>query len=199
MAFGIVVSRRKGLTLAVSQLLETLVWSGFYSSAEVAEMLLEDDPEDPELVLQALNAAFRRKREAEKHWPEVTDCDRLDLVFEQLHGRGIIALHNVGFTQAQGLEDVQVEFLRRGGSRGGLLGYCFYHGEDLERAVRGEGLYLFYGSLDEEDQATLALGRKLQGQLRAAGLVVEWPQNREKRIHIALQWQRRRPPYAGGR
>ena len=44
---------------------------------------------------------------AQKSWPQVTDCDRLDRAFAALEQQGVIALHRAGCTQSDGLEEVE--------------------------------------------------------------------------------------------
>ena len=48
---------------------------------------------------------------------------------------------------SDGLSDIS-EYLAENG-RDGILGYCFYHGQDLERAIAGGGLMLAFGDLED--------------------------------------------------
>jgi hypothetical protein len=69
------------------------VWSGHYDGEAVFDIVEEDifgsDGEDEAWLQRAVAREFRKKREAERGWPTVTTCDRLDRVFESLRGRGI--------------------------------------------------------------------------------------------------------------
>jgi hypothetical protein len=86
------------------------VWSGHYDLDEVFDIVDEDvfesDGEDDTWLQGAIRREFHKKRKAERGWPEVTNCDRLDRVFEALRGRGILARHRCGFTQQDGLKDM---------------------------------------------------------------------------------------------
>lgn len=78
------------------------VWSGFYDPDEVDSMIddiLEDDGD--EAMLRAVVAPeFDKKTAEEASWPDTTDCDRLDQAFAELNSRGIISLHNAGYTMS---------------------------------------------------------------------------------------------------
>ena len=173
--------------------IRTWVWSGFYSPEEVDEFI--DDILEPDADEAMLRAAvlpeFEKKAAAEASWPARTDCDRLDDAFAELNAAGIIALHNAGYTMSDGHEDVGEELHRRG--RNGIRGYCFYHGQDLERAVAGEGLTLAFGDLDAEDDQKVVIGREVKQALERAGLSVKWNGDPGTRIEVCkLDWKRRR-------
>ena len=168
------------------------VWSGFYGPDDVQQMIddiLEDDA-DEEMLRSAVAPEFDRKAVEELTWPEVTDCDRLDRAFDSLNQNGIIALHNAGYTMSDGHSDVGDELHQRG--RSAVRGYCFYHGQDLERAVGGRGLSVAFGDLDAEPAPKVEIGKLVKQALEAEGLVVQWNDDPEKRIDVKLDWKRRR-------
>jgi hypothetical protein len=171
------------------------VWSGFYTQEEVAEMLtdwIEDDEGDPDEAALgvALQKEFADKKAAEATWPRVTDCDRLDRAFADLRAKGIIALQNAGYTMSDGLYDVGEALAQVG--RKGIRGYCFYHGQDLERALDRMGLMLAFGSLDDEPTRKIEVGQTVQAALQEVGLVVEWKGDPESRLQLPLlDWKRR--------
>ena len=180
----------------------TWVWSGFYTPDEVSAMIddllvdarIQDMPVDEadELMLRATAATeFDAKAAAESTWPGTTDCDRLDQAFEALNSRGVIALHNAGYTMGDGVADVSEVLHRRG--RDGIVGYCFYHGQDVERAVAGEGLMVAFGDLDDDPAQRAAVGRLVRDVMQDAGFGVEWDGDPETRLSIAnIDWKRRR-------
>lgn len=119
--------------------IKTWVWSGFHTPAEVDEMI--DDiiePDADEVFLRAaVGPEFARKKAAEVSWPDTTDCDRLDQAFAALSEDGVISLHNAGLTMSDGLDDV-AEAIGIS-EQATVKGYCFYHGQDVERAVKNYG------------------------------------------------------------
>ena len=174
----------------------SMVWSGFYTADDVDVMiddLLEEDA-DEELLRAAVEPEFARKAEAEKTWPAVTDCDRLDQAFAALDARGIIALHNAGLTMSDGLTEVFEVQERRGRDRG--KGYCFYHGQDLDRAVAGAGLLIAFGAVDDNEVDNTEIGRTVRDVLRSFGLTVEWNGTPTSRLNLfPLDWKRRGPAF----
>jgi hypothetical protein len=171
------------------------VWSGFHSLSDVLEMLEdwdEDDEDDfnKQMLDEYAKSEFQAKREAEATWPAVTDCNRLDAAFDALNGIGIIALHNAGYTISDGISDVS-EVLAES-DRDKVKGYCFYHEQDLERAVDGHGLWLAYGDIADTAAGKRAIGELVKAELERRGFVVEWDGDEEKRIDLPrIVWQRR--------
>jgi hypothetical protein len=169
------------------------VWSGFYSPDEVDAMIddiLEDDA-DEAMLRAAVPPEFDKKAAAEASWPNTTDCDRLDQAFEELNARGVIALHNAGYTISDGIGDVSEVLHERG--RKGIKGYCFYHGQDAQRAVAGGGLMIAFGDLDDDKTKKTQVGRLVKDVLHGAGLAVEWNGEPETRLNLpGLDLKRRR-------
>lgn len=176
------------------------VWSGFYSAAGIREMLDDaiaddygDDEDRDEAGLRAaVDAELERKRQREAAWPATTDCDRLDQVFRALHEQGICALHNAGYTSSDGHGEVD-DFVDQAPS-GRYHGFCFYHGQDVERAVDGGGLLLAFGDLQGDDEASAAVGRTVAAALRKADFSIEWNGSVKTRIDLpSIDWRRRSP------
>ncbi|MFT4240797.1 MAG: hypothetical protein QM569_00825 [Acidovorax sp.] len=173
------------------------VRGGFEDRDSIVEILLQDlyDPGelDEALVTRAIDEALRKHEEHKRHWPAVTDCDRLESVFNDLNRQGIIALHNAGYTQSDGYDDVS-QALAEHPAPDTVAGYCFYHGQDLERVLQGGGLLLSFGPLDPRAKATEGprIGAKIADALRQAGFAVEWDGTFSKRIFLPdFDWKKR--------
>lgn len=168
------------------------VWSGFYNETEIHELideLLEGDA-DEDLLRAAVAPELDRKAEAEKSWPAVTECDRLDQVFEALDAQGILCLQNAGYTRSDGHEDAQERLSQVPAGR--YWGYLFYHGQDLEGAVDGEGLWLAFDHVNGEPPEILKVGLAVNEALLKAGFSTQWNETHDRRIHvIPLDWKRR--------
>ena len=174
------------------------VWSGFYDAEAAAERLdglFEDDPDlsvDNDEMHDTLIAEFAKKSAAEATWPMETDCDRLDRVFDALNAGGICALQNAGYTQQDGLSDV-AETLEYEG-RDKFRGYCFYHGQDLERVIDGHGLLLAFGGLEEDETKSVAIANAIIEALKHERFITEWDGTANMRIDITnIDWKRRTP------
>lgn len=170
------------------------VWSGFYSEDEVQEriddILEEEDEADEDLVRGSVAREFAAKAAAEATWPDQTDCDRLDGAFTTLNNAGIIALANAGYTMSDGIGDVGEELHKRGHAN--VQGYCFYHEQDVERAIDGDGLTLAFGDLDDDKAQKVAVGKLVSQILTNAGFKVDWNGDSETRLRIPhFDWKRR--------
>jgi hypothetical protein len=173
------------------------VRSGFYKPREVLDIVEEDilgpGTVDTTWLRQLVKNEFRNKREAEATWPEVTDCDRLDQAFESLSEHGIIALQNAGYTQSDGMSDVTeqcYEDPETGECQ--FIGYCFYHGQDLEGVMESGNLYLTFGDINGDDNKGVEIGQQIRQLLAASGFVVEWDGSIKTRLLVkGLMWQRR--------
>jgi hypothetical protein len=168
------------------------VWGGFAAPEDVARMV-EDIIEEgvtADWARAVADEEFESKRTAEASWPAQTDCDKLDQVFARLDAAGICALQNAGYTQSDGRSDVEQALDERG--RGKYLGYCFFHGQDLERAVDGNGLMLAFGDLRDDKKKSALVAERICDELKAAGFAVTWSGDVGRRIEIAqIDWKRR--------
>ena len=168
------------------------VWSGYYQPDHLREMLYDilEEEADENAMHQAIDAEFTRKAEEEKSWPSVTDCDRLDSVFVKLDKGGICACQNAGYTMSDGYSDVAEALAYRG--KENYDGYCFFHGQDIERAIEGHGLSIAFGDLNDVLEKTLSIGRSVKLALEEAGFEVEWNGTADSRLNIPkINWQRR--------
>lgn len=179
-----------------ADVIRQFVWSGFYNFDQIYEMVTEEvfDPDevDEAWAEAQIKDELARKTNDELSWPSVTDCDRLDQAFLEMNKRGMVALHNAGNTQSDGLSDVTEIYHERGGASSSLDGYCFYHWQDVERAVDGGGVILAFGAINGPDEKGVEIGQRIVAILNTHGLESEWPGTLAKRIEIPkIKWLRR--------
>lgn len=172
--------------------IRTAVWSGFYDVDDVEEIvddILEDDA-DEEMLRATITLEFEKKAQAELTWPAVTDCDRLNDAFAAAERADFVALQNAGYTMSDALSDVDEAAAERTPRP---RFYCFFHGQDLERAVNGEGLMIAFGSFSDTLGDKKKAGQRISAHLQDAGLTVSWSGDAEERLHLPkLDWKRRR-------
>lgn len=179
--------------------LNVFVWSGFYQRDEILAHLREDAQGEgeefpPGELERIVDNELAIKREAEKGWPDRTDCDKLDDVFAQLRAVNLIALQNAGYTQSEGFQQCCDEYERLGGKASSVRGFCFYTFQDLERGVCGFDMDFGFGSNDGELETSLEVGRAIVSALTGQGFEVRWDQAVEQRPRItSLDWKRRGP------
>ncbi len=188
------------MTPEIQAEIATFVRTGFYSEEELLEAfcteLYEPDELDPDDVIRAIADETEKILVEQESWDEVTDCDRLDEAFLAIMGRGILAQQNAGFTQDEGYDDF-VEALDCAPEPMDVLGYCFYHTQDLLRAVTDGELHIAFGPADPKKEATVGteVGEIIREELENVGLVVDWDGSFTSRLRLpGLKWQRRIEP-----
>ena len=180
------------------ELIRTRAWGGFDTPAEVAgrvsEWLADDEIDVGDADVPGwIDEAFADHREAQADWPAETDCDRLDATFATLQRQGVLCLQDAGYTQEDGQSEVAEAYVAAGGESSGIVGFCFYHGQDLERVVDGDDLFLAFGDVDGDETAGVAVGRRVRDALEADGFTVVWDNTLGERLAVTdLVWRRRR-------
>ena len=176
----------------VYEAIKNWVWSGFYNEADIQEMMddILDGDCDEKMLLSLVSKEFELKKSEEANWPGETDYDRLAKAFDKLHEEGVCALHNAGYTMSGGLEAVTEAVAQASARR--YRSYCFYHSQDMERAIKGNGLYLAFGSLDGDETLSVEVGKAIVSALQANELEVEWNGGTKDRIFLPkITWQKR--------
>jgi len=117
------------------------VWTGEYDANAIPLLITDSlgvgDKVDDDWLRDVFAAEVAAKRAAEQTWPAVTDWDRLDRAFRALERQGVIALHMAGFTQSDGLEEVEDDYEEAGGKKSNYTGHCFYTEQDQKSALDG--------------------------------------------------------------
>jgi hypothetical protein len=168
------------------------VWGGFDTPDEIQEMISDilEDGADEEMLRKSVDMEFEKKSEAEKIWPKKTDFDRLDSAFKALKNKGVLCLHNAGYTMSDGHYDSNEALDNY--PKGHFFGYCFYHGQDLERAVFGGGLMLAYDHIEGDVPDKIKVAEALKSELVNVGFTVEWDGTTDQRIYIPkFDWKHR--------
>jgi len=169
--------------------------------------LIEYDPETEKLfasdragavaeITAVVSAEDSRYFSEVGSWPPETDCDRLAAVFTSLDSGGIVARENIGYTRSD-LQDEMSELVANLLKAGrGVRGWVGFHGQDVERAIDGGGLYLgFAPARDSSEAAWLDVGNAIVDAFKSAGFKVAWNGTSSERPHLApVDWKRRRQP-----
>ena len=185
------------LSTEVVSEIDLFVRGGFEDRDRIIEIVTEEmyepgelNAEEVEAAVDAATAAHERQKAS---WPPVTDCDKLDSVFASLSSKGVIALQYAGYTQSDGYEDI-AEAYHVHPNRDSIIGYCFYHGQDLARAVDGGGLYLAFGPMDPKKESTEGprIGALVAEELKQVGFNVRWNGTFDQRIFVPeVEWKRK--------
>lgn len=134
---------------------------------------------------------LEERRRLEATWESPTDCERLDQAFATLERQGIVAGQNLlcCMTCARAEIAVLMGEKKKRGQR--LRGCVFYHEQDTARVPNGQ-LLLAFGSTENDNAHTVAVGRNIVEALSQAGLQSEWKDDPNARILVRLQWRKRR-------
>lgn len=157
---------------------------GFILPTKVDRMIADIlEPDADETMLRgAVAPEFARKAEAEKGWPSETDCDRLDTAFVRLDLRGVLCLHNAGYTMSDEHDDAREALSEQPTHK--YFGYAFYHGQDVERAIDGSGLMIAFDHVDGDVADKARVGVVLKEELENAGFAAAWDDTTQTRINI---------------
>jgi hypothetical protein len=192
----VVMGRKLKLSSEVRREIDCLVRGGFEKRNRIIEILCElfqPNALDEVEITVAVDAALAFLEKDKATWSTTTDCEKLDQVFAALNAHGIIALQNAGYTQSDGYEDIREINLRRS-DRDKIVGYCFYHGQDLSRAVNGQGLPLAFGPMDSQLEQAKGphVGAVIVEELERVGFSVQWNGTFAQRIYLpTFDWKRR--------
>ncbi|MGH8061206.1 MAG: DUF6891 domain-containing protein [Pseudoxanthomonas sp.] len=181
------------------------VAAGFASQEEIIRSAVQihggeaTQKELRELAEELAGSFFHQHLQAQRGWPLVTDCDRLDLAFAQLAEKGIVIGHDL---KDDGAEQFMDEMDEAADGLHPARGYVFYQRRGTEAAIDGHGLYLDYGAAGDDDdddedgneneRAALRIGHEVAEALRRQGLKVDWDGTLSRRIRVRLDWKRRR-------
>ena len=180
------------------------VVAGFDPAEQIVEdsvELFEDETGDTALLRSAAAGLVREELAAhfaaQRDWPKVTDCDRLDAAFADLDEAGVVSRGNFSCCGTCGVGEIVEEALEVSATGRSVRGYAFYHVQDTEAAVDGYGVWLSYGALVDGDPPQgegphLQIAAEVTEQLRARGLHPEWSGSLSDRIRVPLDWKRHR-------
>lgn len=178
--------------------IERDVDAGFYDEDEILRSAAAGFEQDLDATLLRTNAqqylreALARHQDAQREWPEHTDCDRLDAAFDALEADGVIARQHFSCCGTCGSSEIWDEIAAVEETGMPARGYAFYHMQDTEAATEGSGLYLNYGACEEGEAAALAIAREIVARIEEQGLKTHWDGTWETRIGVDLDWKRRR-------
>jgi hypothetical protein len=178
---------------------------GYETDAAIVESVIECLVESrgrggdvPGRVRRLAAEVFDARSAVERTWPVPTACDRLDRAFASLERAGIVARQHFSCCGTCGAAEISDE-IEAARARRPVRGYTFFHVQDTESAVAGDGLHLAYGAasadgITEEqwNRAAIAVGHEVVAALRAEGLDASWSGDLDERIHVPLEWRRRR-------
>jgi hypothetical protein len=153
---------------------------------------VEDDIDDVWLK-QTIHQKYKQHQKEALQWAKPTGFDKLAKVFDQLIAQKIVCLHNAGYTKQDGEGDCMetIERLNELGVK--AIGFCYYHSQDLARAVdpNARNLYLGFDSVTQNDVEALQVAQMIVVGLKENGFQINWPGTVTQRIEIVnIDWKK---------
>jgi len=183
----------------IKEAIKTTVYSGFFSDSELygeCEQIIEDmcldydEPMPSKELVRKLTDNIISERNSLHHGDNFI---QLAKAFDELTAEGVIALHNAGYTMDEGFDSVDVVFSFMKENEIPRNGWCFYHTQDMERAIDPEisNLCIAFGSTYEDSEKTVFLGERISDCLNSHGFKVKWNKTSDTRIIIEdFRWDK---------
>lgn len=179
-----------------------LIKEGMTPYEELAETVLDylADEYDEVVLTECVNRLapllYDCRLEEQTMWPLETDCDRLARAFARLEKKGVVARQDFTCCQTCGHSEIWDE-IREAAREREVIGYTFYHHQDLESMADGGGCYLAYGAKADNETEALRVGGIICATLREEGFSVQWDGSLKARIFIKdIDWKMRLEPRA---
>jgi len=152
----------------------------------IRDMFYNEEDFDEAWLKEQISEKYLKHQNESLSWAHPTDFEKLAIIFDELIRENIVCLHNAGYTKSDGEGDCMetIERLDELGIRS--EGFCYYHSQDLARAVNPEihNLYLGFDSTTQDDNDALFIANKIITKLKAMGFVTYWPETVDQRIEI---------------
>lgn len=177
----------------------TQVRSGFFSIEDIQASIIEEiedsgcaDEVSEEWAFEQIDNVYQELVNESSSWPSPTFTEKLVAAFDELAESKMIALHYPGFHNEDGeyeAEEVERTLID---NETKSEGYCFYNGYDLEKAIKGEGLSLYYQKLNNvSDAIAKDIAQKIITVLKKHNLEVEWSGKASSPIFLpGFTWQK---------
>lgn len=181
----------------VLEQLELDIKLGFENEEElfesIREMFYEEEDFEENWFRRVISEKYKKRQKESSTWARPNDFDKLAESFDQLIKQKIVCIHKAGYTKQDGEGDCMetIERLSELGIK--TIGFCYYHSQDLARAVDNEcrNLYLGFDSPTQDDNEAVKVAIKIVSVLKENTFDVNWNGTVNQRIEIRnLNWQK---------
>lgn len=169
---------------------------GFENEKELFEsindMFYDYEELDTNWLKKEIDLRLKTHQTESLKWEKPTDFERLAKSFNELNKEGIVSLHKAGYTR-QDAEGDCLEIIDELKNIGILAkGYCYYHTQDLERAIGQEKtLFIGYDSHNQNDELAMEVAKKIVDVLKKNGFTIKWNNSLDTRIEISeINWKK---------
>ncbi|MBU2938827.1 hypothetical protein KO494_04655 [Lacinutrix sp. C3R15] len=180
---------------AIEQL-EKDVLFGFENRDDLLEsisgMFYDETDFDKNWLKKEIDIRLKNHQKESLNWKKPTDFERLVKSFDELNKNKIVSLHKAGYTKSDGEEDCSeiIDELKAIGIN--TNGYCYYHTQDLERAIGEEKmLFISFDSYNRDDELAKNVAEKIISVLTNNGFKTKWNGAVNTRIEILnIDWKK---------
>lgn len=174
----------------VLEQLELDIKFGFENKEElfdsIRDMFYNEEDFDEEWIRQIIAEKYDQHQKESTTWTRPTDFNKLARAFDELTEQKIVCLHKAGYTKQDGQGDCMevIERLDELGVK--AIGYCYYHSQDLARAVDDDtrNLYLGFDSPAQNDNDALEVATMIIAALKKNNFETSWSGSVAERIEI---------------
>ena len=171
---------------------------GFYTKEDmlltIGDMFLYDDDVeyDEKWLKNEIKIRLKKHKKESLTWKKPTDFDRLVKAFDQLSKQKIVSLHRAGYTKQDAYDECMhvIKKLKKKGID--AKGYCYYHTQDLERAISdSKMLFIGFDSFNGDEKLATEIANTIVSVLKENNFEVKWNGSLETRIEIHnINWQK---------
>ena len=159
----------------------------------IKEMFYDEADFDDDWLRETISVKYKQHQKDSLTWTRPTDFEKLAKAFDELIEEKIVCLHKAGYTKQDGEEYCMetIEKLRLLGVN--AIGFCYYHSQDLARAVDPDirNLYLGFDSPTQDNSEALEVANRIVGSLKKHGFEVNWTGTVDQRIEIKnITWRK---------
>jgi hypothetical protein len=159
----------------------------------ISEMFYDEADFDEDWLRQTISVKYKQHQKDSLSWTRPTDFDKLAKAFDELIEEKIVCLHKAGYTKQDGESDCMdtIEKLKELGVK--AIGFCYYHSQDLARAVDPgqKNLYVGFDSPTQDDNEALEVANKIVRVLKKYNFEVNWTGTVDQRIEIKnITWRK---------
>jgi hypothetical protein len=159
----------------------------------IREMFYDESDFDEGWLRKEISDKYSKHQIESLQWAHPTDFERLAKTFDELIAERIVCLHNAGFTRSDGEGDCMEAIEQLDELEIKAIGFCYYHSQDLGRAVDPEAknLLLGFNSVVEDDNDAILIAKRIINKLEKNGFKVNWSGTVDERMEIEnIDWKK---------
>ncbi|SFU40240.1 hypothetical protein SAMN05216480_102277 [Pustulibacterium marinum] len=179
----------------IIQIIKEEIAIGFKEPMEIFDVVLDTFNEislDEDWVSKTIDEQYTINIEDSKTWHHPTDFEKLRNVFNELIEKGIVALHNAGYTRNDCLSECHSVIQELDFFEEHIKGFCYYSTQDIKRIIHIKNpLFIGFQALNENESLSIEIGNIIVEELKKQDFEVLWNGNLASRIEVInFDWKK---------